>query len=74
MNPSSVSNFSPIRVRIRVLWQILRNEDEEENKELKIKFCLSLTHLWRILFITYGGFCQSLTLVQQSGKSDTIQV
>ena len=44
MSPSSVPNFSPIRVRIRVLWQILRsvrNEDEEEekNEEIKTKFC-----------------------------------
>ena len=35
MSPLSVPNVSPIRVRIRVLWQILRsvrNEDEEEEK------------------------------------------
>ena len=37
ISPSSVLNFRPIRVRIRVLWRILRsvspsvrNEDEEE--------------------------------------------
>ena len=36
MSSSSVPNFSPIRVRIRVLWRILRsvrNEDEEEEKK-----------------------------------------
>ena len=33
MSHSSVPHFNPIRVRIRVLWQILRsvrNEDDEE--------------------------------------------
>ena len=43
MSPLSVPHFSPIRVRIRVLWRILqsvRNEDEEEkNKEIKINVC-----------------------------------
>ena len=43
MSPLSVPNFSPIRARIHVLWQILRsvrNEDEEEkNEEIKTKFC-----------------------------------
>ena len=43
MSPLSVPNFSPIRARIRVLWQILRSvrneEDEEEkNEEIKTKF------------------------------------
>ena len=37
MSPSSVPNFSPIRVRIRALWRILRSvrneEDEEEKKQ-----------------------------------------
>ena len=36
MSPSSVPTFSPIGVRIRVLWRILRsvrNEDEEERKK-----------------------------------------
>ena len=40
MSSSSVPNFSPIRVRIRVLWRILRsvrNEDEEEKKTKKLK-------------------------------------
>ena len=41
MSPSSVPHFSPIRVRIRVLWQILRSvrneEDEEEKKTKKLK-------------------------------------
>ena len=35
MSPLSVPNFSPIRARIRVLWQILqsvRNEDEEKKR------------------------------------------
>ena len=39
MSPLSVPNFSPIRVRIRVLWRILRSvrneEDEEEEKKTK---------------------------------------
>ena len=38
MNPLSEPNFSPIQVRIRVLWRILRsvrNEDEENTKKLK---------------------------------------
>ena len=38
MSPSSVPNFSPILVRIRVLWQILRsvrNGEDEEEKEKK---------------------------------------
>ena len=41
MSPLSVPNFSQIRVRIRVLWRILRSvqneEDEEENKTKKLK-------------------------------------
>ena len=38
MSPSSVPNFSPIRVRIRVLWQILRSvQNEDENKKEKTK-------------------------------------
>ena len=61
MSPSSVPNFSPIRVRIRVLWQILRsvrNEDEEEeekNEEIKTKFCslVSRKCLDRFLQIWY---------------------
>ena len=44
MSSSSVPNFSPIRVRIRVLWRILRsvrNEDEgKKNEGVKTKFCL----------------------------------
>ena len=42
MSPLSVPNFSPIRARIRVLWRILRNEEdgeEEKNEEIKTKFC-----------------------------------
>ena len=43
MSPLSVPNFSQIRVRIRVLWRILRNEEDEEekNEEIKMK-CFSL--------------------------------
>ena len=40
ISPSSVPNCSPIRVRIRVLWQILRsvrNEEDEEEKTKKLK-------------------------------------
>ena len=43
MSSLSVPNFSPIRARIRVSWQILqsvRNEEvEEKNEEIKTKFC-----------------------------------
>ena len=51
MSPSSVPNFSPIRVRIRVIWQILRSvrneEDEEEkNEEIKTKFCSLVSREW----------------------------
>ena len=42
MSPLSVPNFSPIQARIRVLWRILRNEDEEEKtKKLKRNFVRS---------------------------------
>ena len=41
MSPLSVPNFSPIRARIHVLWQIVRSvrieEDEEERKTKKLK-------------------------------------
>ena len=50
MSPSSVPNFSPIGVRIRVLWRILRsvrNEDEEEkNEEIKTQFCSLVSRNW----------------------------
>ena len=50
MSPLSVPNFSPIRVRIRVLWRIVRsvrNEDEEEkNEEIKTKFCSLVSRKW----------------------------
>ena len=51
MSPLSVPNFSPIRVRIRVLWRILRsvrNEEveEEENEEIKTKFCSLVSRKW----------------------------
>ena len=51
MSPLSVPNFSPIRVRIRVLWRILRSvrneEDEEEkNEEIKTKFCSLVSRKW----------------------------
>ena len=51
MSPSSVPNFSPIRARIRVLWQILRSvrneEDEEEkNEEIKTKVCSLVSRKW----------------------------
>ena len=51
-----MSDFSPIRVRIRVLWQILRSvrnedeeeddEEEEENEEIKTKFCSLVSRKW----------------------------
>ena len=38
MSPLSVPNFSPIRVRIRVLWRILRSvRNEEDMKKKKTK-------------------------------------
>ena len=49
MSPLSVPNFSPIRVRIRVLWRILRsvrNEDEEKNEEIKTNFCSLVSRKW----------------------------
>ena len=49
MSPLSVPNFSPIRVRIRVLWRILRNvrnEVEEKNEEIKTKFCSLVSRKW----------------------------
>ena len=52
MSPLSVPNFSPIRVRIRVLWRILRsvrNEEEveeEKNEEIKTKFCSLVSRKW----------------------------
>ena len=51
MSPLSMLNFSPIRVRIRVLWRILRSvrneEDEEEkNEEIKTKFCSLVSQKW----------------------------
>ena len=51
MSPLSVPNFSQMRVRIRVLWRILRSvrneEDEEEkNEEIKTKFCSLVSRKW----------------------------
>ena len=50
MSPLRVPNVSPIGVRIRVLWRILRNlrnEDEEENnKEIKTIFCSLVSRKW----------------------------
>ena len=54
MSRLSVPNFSPIRARIRVLWRILRsvrNEDEEEeNEEIKTKFCSLVSRKWQERF------------------------
>ena len=53
MSPLSVPNFSHIRVRIRVLWRILRSvrneeheEEEEKNEEIKTKFCSLVSRKW----------------------------
>ena len=53
MSPLSVPNFSPIRVRIRVLWRILRSvrneeddEEEEKKEEIKTKFCSLISRKW----------------------------
>ena len=42
MSPLSVPNFSPIGVRVRVLWRILQSvqNEEEKNEEIKMKFWL----------------------------------
>ena len=41
MSPLSVPNFSPIRAHIRVVWRILQSvrnkDDEEEEKNEKLK-------------------------------------
>ena len=49
MSPLRVPYFSPIRARIRVLWRILRNEEDEEeekNEEIKTKFCSLVSRKW----------------------------
>ena len=46
MYPLSVPNFSPIRARIRVLWRILQDEEEEKNEEIKTKFCSIVSRKW----------------------------
>ena len=48
MSPLSVPNFSPIQARIRVLWRILRSvrNEEEENEEIKTKFCSLVSRKW----------------------------
>ena len=58
MSPLSVPSFSPIRVRIRVLWRILRsvrNEEveEEQNEEIKTKFCSLVSRKWLERFSSY---------------------
>ena len=53
MSPLSVTNFSPFRTRIRVLWRILRSvrNEEEKNEEIKTKFCLLVSWKWPELFL-----------------------
>ena len=48
ISPLSVPNVSPIRARIRVLWRILRNvlNEEEKNEEIKTKFCSLVSRKW----------------------------
>ena len=49
MSPLRVPNFCPIRTRIRVLWRILRNvqnEDEGKNEEIETKFCSLVSRKW----------------------------
>ena len=48
MSPLSVPNFSPIRARIGVLWQILRSvqNEDEKNEEIKTKFCSLVSRKW----------------------------
>ena len=44
-------NFSPIGVRIRVLWRILRSVRNEEEKieEIKTKFCSFVSRKWNTI-------------------------
>ena len=44
MSPLSVPNFSPIRVRIRVSWRILRSVQNEE--EIQTKLCSLVSRKW----------------------------
>ena len=46
--PFKCANFSPIRVRIRVLWQILRSvrNEEEKYEEIKTKCCSLVSRKW----------------------------
>ena len=57
MSPLSVPNFSLIRARIRVLGRILqsvRNEVvEQENEEIKTKFCSLVSRKWLEQFSSY---------------------
>ena len=49
MSPSSVSNFSPIVARIRVLWRILqsvRKEVEEKTKKKTPNFWPIVSRKW----------------------------
>ena len=58
MSPLSVSHFSLIRARIRVLWWILRsmqNEDEEKNEEIKTNFCSLVSRKWLERFSSKFG-------------------
>ena len=57
MSPSSVSNFSPIQVRIRVLWRILRSvrNEEEKNEEIKTKFLFArISEMAGPIFFKFG--------------------
>ena len=60
MSPLSVPKFSQIRVRIRVLWRILRsvrNEEveEEKNEEIKTKFYSLVSRKWLERFSSKFG-------------------
>ena len=70
MSPLRVPNFSPIRARIHVLWRILlsvRNEEvkEEENEEIKTKFCSLVSRKWLERFSS-NLVCRLLLLASTS--------
>ena len=65
---SSEPNFSPIRVRIRVLWQILRSvrneeyEQGEKNEEIKTKFCSLVSRKWLLLLLLLFVYCTETSI------------
>ena len=57
MSPSSVPNFSPIGVRICVLWRVLRsvrNEVEEKNEEINEILFARISEMAGAIFFKFG--------------------